>query len=202
MGTDEPIPHVSAAWWEASRNPAGPSCDRDGSAEWTGGRRAHPRARSPVRAPGGHTDGQSHLGEAHVLLELENAWPASLRDDHYSRLRSRWDLDYDHQPAWAVAALRRALADLPHDWQTRYRLARALHALGRTDEARREAEAVARLREQLDPIALGQRLEADLARLDDPVSRLDLADLCAHAGLVRLADAWRRDAARPTSAAN
>jgi thioredoxin-like negative regulator of GroEL len=132
-------------------------------------------------------------GEPDRGRSVLDAWPASLRDARYSRLRGRWDLDYDHQPARAVGSLGRALLDLPHDWQTRYRLARALQALGRTDEARREAQAVARLRELLDPIALGQRLEADLARFDDPASRLDLAGLCAQAGLTRLADAWRRD---------
>ena len=38
---------------------------------------------------------------------------------------------------------------------------------------------------------------ADLDRLDDPSSLLDLARLCDLAGLSRLADAWRQEAASP-----
>ena len=56
------------------------------------------------------------------------------------------------------------------------------------------AESVERLREALDPVTLGPRLDADLAALDDPNSRLDLASLCDRVGLKRLADAWRKDA--------
>ena len=151
-----------------------------------------------ARAPG-HVAARETLvvaladaGESDRGRAVLDAWPEDLRDARYDRLRGRWDLEFDRQPARAAAALRRALAVLPHDWTTRYRLARALHALGQTDEARREAEAVALLRELLEPAALGRRLEADLAHLDDPASRLDLADLCA-APASRLADAWRRE---------
>jgi tetratricopeptide (TPR) repeat protein len=129
-----------------------------------------------------------------------DAWPASDRDARYYRLRGRWDLDYDRRPADAVTSFRRALADLPHDWKTRYRLARALQVLGRHDEARAAAESVTRLRDALDPSSLGPRLDADLAHLDDPRSRLDLADLCGRVGLDRLADAWRRDASEGPTA--
>ena len=112
----------------------------------------------------------------------------------YQRLRGRWDLEYDHRPAQAVESLRRALAELPHDWRTRYRLARALLAAGRVPEARRVAESTTSLREALAPVPLGRRLSADLERLDDLKSRLDLARLCDEVGLSRLADAWRVDA--------
>ena len=131
-------------------------------------------------------------GRGRLALE---GWPADARDARYDRLRGRWDLEYDHQPGRAVEALTRALAELPHDWRSRYRLARALFADGREAEARRVAASVALLREALDPAPLGRRLSADLAHLDDPKSRLDLADLCEGAGLSRLADAWRVDAA-------
>jgi tetratricopeptide (TPR) repeat protein len=126
-----------------------------------------------------------------------DAWPAAARDARYWRLRGRWELDYDHQPARAVASFRRALADLPHDWKTHYRQARALQILGRTGEARAAAAAVGRIREVIEPAALGPRLGADLAHLDDARSLLDLADLCARTGLTRLADAWRLEAAAP-----
>ena len=128
-------------------------------------------------------------------------WPEGVRDARYARLRGRWDLDYDHRPARAVDWLRRALEDLPNDWRTRARLARALRAAGREAEARREAEAVARMKEALDPEALGRRLTADLDRLDAADARADLADLCGLAGLADLAEGWRADAAGAAEAA-
>jgi len=120
-----------------------------------------------------------------------DAWPGEPRDARYFRLVGRWDLDYGRRPARAVGSFRRALAELPHDWRTRAHLARALRTLGRSAEARREAEAVARLREALDPDPLGRRLAADFDHLDDPEARRDLADLCDRVGLQPLADAWR-----------
>ncbi len=123
-----------------------------------------------------------------------DAWPAGARDARYDRLRGRWDLDFDRRPDRAAGSYRRALADLPHDWKSHYGLARALRAIGRVDEARHEAVAVARLRERLEPAALGPRLAADLGRLDDPRALADLADLCESAGLTIPADAWRREA--------
>jgi thioredoxin-like negative regulator of GroEL len=135
-------------------------------------------------------------GESDEGRRLLDGWPAPSRDQdpRYWRLRGRWDLDFDHQPARAVEAFERVLAEQPHDWKTRARLARALHALGRPEAARQAAETVARLRETLDPTTLGPRLQADLAHLDDSRSLLDLADLAGRAGLSRLADAWRREA--------
>ena len=124
-----------------------------------------------------------------------DGWPASGRDARYFRLLGRWNLEYPpHDFARAVRSLERALEELPHDWRTRYRLARALRNAGRPVAADRAAEAVEKLREGLDPATLGQRLDADLGKLDDPASRLDLADLCARVGLERLAEAWSRDA--------
>ena len=123
-----------------------------------------------------------------------DAWPDAERDARYHRLKGRWDLEYDRRPAEAVDAFRAALADLPYDWRTQSRLARALRNAGRDAEAKRAADAVETLREALDPVALGKRLDADLAALDHPKSRLDLADLCDRVGLKRLAEAWRRDA--------
>lgn len=123
-----------------------------------------------------------------------DAWPAGARDGCFDRLLGRWQLDYEHDPAGAAESFQRALADFPHDWRTHYRLARAWRALGRDADARREAETVGRLRDVLDPAALGPRLSADIGRLDEPASCRDLADLCARAGLARLADAWRREA--------
>jgi thioredoxin-like negative regulator of GroEL len=88
--------------------------------------------------------------------------------------------------------LTNVVAELPHDWQARYRLARALNALGRRDEARAQAEAVARLRERLDPVRIGPLLDDALARADtDPAARSELAGLLDQIELSALAEAWR-----------
>ena len=123
-----------------------------------------------------------------------DAWPSGSRDARYHRLKGRWNLEYEHLYPEAVASFLKALADLPHDWRTHARLARSLHNANRDSDAKRAAEIVEKLREALDPIALGKRLDTDLAALDQPSSRLDLADLCDRVGLTRLAEAWRRDA--------
>jgi tetratricopeptide (TPR) repeat protein len=133
-------------------------------------------------------------GEPDRGREVLRAWPESSRDARYDRLLGRWALDHDRDPARAVAALERAVAELPADWKTRARLARAYHAVNRPADAAREAARVAALRELLDPSALVPRLAGDLSRPDDPDARADLIDLCARAGLDRLADAWRREA--------
>jgi tetratricopeptide (TPR) repeat protein len=142
------------------------------------------------------------IGEQDQGRELLDSWPESHRDARYWRLRGRWDLEYDHRYNLAVEAFRRVLVDLPHDWKTRVRLARALQNLGLDAEARAEAETVARLRELLDPAILGPRLAADFDQAreltHDSAAAADLADLCARAGLDKLAQAWRREAAHPT----
>lgn len=126
-----------------------------------------------------------------ALLE---SWPEAARDLGYQRLRGRWALDYDDRPVEAEAAYRSVLDVLPFDWKTRTRLARALHAQGRSDEANREAETVARHREALDPSHLGPRLTRDLERLDEAPALADLAALCESVGLPDVAVAWRAEA--------
>ena len=136
-------------------------------------------------------------GEPDRGRALLEAWPRSARDARHDRLRGRWDLDYDHRADRAAESYARALVELPHDWKSHYGLARSLRALGRDLEARGEADAVARLRERLDPATLGPRLVADFAKLDDPRSLLDLAALAESVGLAGLAEAWRREALAP-----
>jgi len=137
-------------------------------------------------------------GELDRGRQILDAWPANARDSAlYTRLIGRWDLDYDRQPARALASFERALAIMPHDWKTQYRRARVLHILGRPADARKAAEVVSRLREHLDPATLGPRLGADLAHLDDPRALADLISLCNQVSLSRLAEAWRREASAP-----
>lgn len=127
--------------------------------------------------------------------ELLDSWLSEDRDLRYDRLRGRWDLEYDHRPAEAVASFERVLAGLPHDWKTRTRLARALHAVGRDADARAQADIVARHGEIVRPDRLGARLSHDLERQDDPTALDDLARLCDSLGLSDLATSWREEAA-------
>jgi thioredoxin-like negative regulator of GroEL len=130
-----------------------------------------------------------------------DSWPKTQHDARYHRLRGRWHLIYDHprDPKAAAESFRRALTPLPFDWRTHYGLTRALSASGLKAEAAREVEIVSRLHEILDPTPLGRRIDADLAHLDSPSSRVDLADLCERVGLVDLAAAWRLDASAPVN---
>lgn len=130
-------------------------------------------------------------GEPALGREALDAWPADARDARFQRLGGRWALEYDDDPRRAVELLRKALTQLPHDGPTRYRLARALKLDGRLDEAREEADRLARTREALDPRRLSSRLEADLSTRDDPEAQADLARLCRQVGLNRLSQAWQ-----------
>jgi thioredoxin-like negative regulator of GroEL len=130
-------------------------------------------------------------GEPEQGRQLLESWPVDRQDGRFWRLKGRWALEHDRQPAQAVAAFQSALADFPQDWRTHYRLARAFQNSGRLDEARREATAVSRIRELLDPQVLAPRLDAAFAHLDEPGAFKTLSDLCARAGLARLSEAWR-----------
>ncbi|MFO0959737.1 MAG: hypothetical protein U0800_20255 [Isosphaeraceae bacterium] len=131
------------------------------------------------------------MGDPQAASERLEGWPAGDRDARYDRLAGRLALEHHRDPKEAVALLGRASAAWPFDWSTRSALARAYMASGDPEAARREADAVARLREILDPHTLGPRLDRDLARPADPEARRDLADLCERIGLEDLARAWR-----------
>jgi tetratricopeptide (TPR) repeat protein len=133
-------------------------------------------------------------GEPDRGRALLDEWLEPARDARYWRLRGRWDLEYDHRPDRAAAAFQTAVAELPQDWRSWYRLARALRILGRDREGRQAAETVSRIQEVLNPLTLGPQLDAAVVRLDDPAALRNLAALCDRAGLTRLADAWRTEA--------
>jgi tetratricopeptide (TPR) repeat protein len=124
-------------------------------------------------------------------------WPEAARDARYWRLRGRWDLEYDHHPDQAAVAFQKAVTELAHDWRSWYRLARTLRILNRDDESRRAAETVSRIREVLDPLVLGPRLDTAFDHLNEPAALRDLAALCDRAGLTRLASAWLAEAQYP-----
>ena len=138
-------------------------------------------------------------GELERGRSLLDEWPSDARDARYWRLRGRWDLEYDHRPLEAVNAFRFVLAELPQDWRTWYRLARALRVLGREDESREAAEAVKRILEVLDTLVLGPRLAASVEHLDDASTLNDLATLSTKAGLVKLGRAWLEEAPSPAA---
>jgi tetratricopeptide (TPR) repeat protein len=123
-----------------------------------------------------------------------DGWPAAMQDARYWRLQGRWNLEYEHRPANAVTSLDTALKAIPQDWRSWFRLARALHILGRHADSLRAAETVNRIREALDPLSLGPRLDAAIRHLNEPAALNDLATLCDRAGLTHLADAWRLQA--------
>ena len=129
-------------------------------------------------------------GETDRGRVLLDSWPESMRDARYWRLQGRWHLEYDQRPQHSIIALQTALVELPQDWRSWYRLARALHMLGRDTESQQAAEVVSRIREVLDPLVLEPRLHAAFEHVDDPTAVRDLAALCRRAGLSRLAVAW------------
>ncbi len=104
-------------------------------------------------------------GEPDRGREFLEAWPEAARDARFDRLRGRWDLDYDHNPARAAESFARALVDLPHDWKSHYGLARAYRAIGR------DAEARARPRPSLSGFASGSRPPGPSAPASPPTSR-------------------------------
>jgi predicted Zn-dependent protease len=123
-----------------------------------------------------------------------DAWPNLQRDARYWRLYGRWELDYEHRPQQAVEAFQTALKELPQDWRSWYRLARALHSLHRQNESHQATETVRRIREVIDPLVLGPRLNVAFDHLDDPHALADLAALCNQVGLTQLTSAWLTEA--------
>ena len=124
-------------------------------------------------------------------------WPKNVRDVRYDRLKGRWELEYDRRPDLAIQSFERVLQHIPHDKTSWFRLSRAYKAIGRDQESQIAADHVAKLVEILDPRTLSPRLTKDFERLNDPQSKLDLAEVCEKAGLVKLAKGWREEAARP-----
>ncbi len=134
------------------------------------------------------------IDEGRVILDH---WPKNARDVRYDRLKGRWELEYDHQPELAIQSFQRVLQHIPHDKTSWFRLSRAYKSIGRDRESQSAADRVTKLVEILDPRTLSPRLTEDFERLNNPRSKLDLAEVCEKAGLVKLANAWREEAARP-----
>ncbi len=120
--------------------------------------------------------------EARPVLE---DWPETAASTGHQRIRGRWALEFEGAPGLAVEALEPVVDRVPHDWKSRYRLARALRLLGHTNRARIEARRVFLTRERLEP----NELRPLLRQLDDGMPVPDLAQRLRDVGLTRLAKA-------------
>jgi|LakMenEpi03Aug12_release.lakeMendotaPanAssembly.Ray.scaffolds.fasta_scaffold32836_2 predicted Zn-dependent protease len=122
--------------------------------------------------------------------EVLDKWPLDYRTGTaFHRLQGRRLQDVDGKHGEAVGEYEEALKFMPHDWKTRYRLARALAASGKTEESRKEARRMSEIRESLDPIQLGELLKAALPKGRSPEPER-LVALLKKIGLKPLADAW------------
>jgi tetratricopeptide (TPR) repeat protein len=128
--------------------------------------------------------------EARALLE--EALARAPRCAELLRLRARMHLA-DQQPRAAARLLERVLAEYPHDHASRYQLAQAYEALGRTREAGEQRALVkktqALLRELTDLVR-----EAGDKPWDGSLRRR-AAELCRELDRPDLAEMWRRAAA-------
>lgn len=122
--------------------------------------------------------------------EVLDKWPLEDRTGTaYHRLQGRRLQDVEGKHRDAVGEYEEALKFMPHDWKTRYRLARALAASGKIEESRKEARRMSEIRESLDPIHLGELLKAVLPKGRSPEPER-LVGLLRKIGLNPLADAW------------
>lgn len=122
--------------------------------------------------------------------EVLDKWPLEDRTGTaYHRLQGRRLQDVEGKHGESVGEYEEALKFMPHDWKTRYRLARALAASGKIEESRNEARRMSEIRESLDPIQLGELLKAVLPKGRSPEPER-LVGLLRKIGLNPLADAW------------
>lgn len=126
---------------------------------------------------------------------VEN-WPEADRQGIvYHRILGRYLQDIRHDQNQAIIAFQMVLQSMPHDWKTRYRLARALKAVGRHDESRFESNKMLKIREKLDPINLEPIIREAFPKGKPPViSKLTalLNDLDLDA-LAKSWTAWEQD---------
>lgn len=121
--------------------------------------------------------------------EVLEGWPQAGRNTTaWHRLQGRRLQDQDQKPAAAAAEFQLVLNAMPHDWKTRYRLARALQASGATDEARRQAIRMTEIREMLEPATLEPTLKRAMPKGRPPeptqlveiLNRMELQELAKH----------------------
>jgi predicted Zn-dependent protease len=123
-----------------------------------------------------------------------NGWPVVARDVRYWRLRGRWKLEYERHPDRAIVPFQTTLSDVPQDWQSWYRLARALHMVGRKGASHQAAKALSRVREVFNALTLNFQLDAAFYPANDATTLSNLGRLCERSRLVHLAAAWQNEA--------
>lgn len=125
--------------------------------------------------------------EVAVVLD---GWPNSQRvTTSWHRLQGRRLQDLIQKPEEAVAEYQLVLKSMPHDWKTRYRLARALMAGGIADEARQQAHRMTEIRELLEPTALEPVLKRAMPK-GRPPEPAQMVPLLQKIELNSLAKSW------------
>ena len=122
--------------------------------------------------------------------EALEGWPQAGRNSTaWHRLQGRRLQDQDQNPAAAVTEFQQVLKSMPHDWKTRYRLARALKASGSPDEANLQARRMTEIREMLEPTALEPILKRAIPK-GRPPEPSPLIELLQRLQLHELAKSW------------
>lgn len=143
---------------------------------------------------------ESHAVLAELLMtsglmdeaaEILQNWPGNRDNDvNYHRLSGRYlqDVRLDH--ANAIISFQKVLEKLPHDWKTRYRLARALKAVGHLKESQDESVRMLETREKLEPASLEPIIRNAFPRgkAPEPASMIVLLN---NLNLIRLAESWQ-----------
>ena len=124
-------------------------------------------------------------------IQVLESWPVEMRaESAWHRLQGRRLQDADGKHTEAVLEFQAALKFNPHDWKTRYRLARALAAAGRIEESRNEARSMSLIRESLEPNRLAELLKSAIPKGRSPEPER-LISLLQSIELTTLANAWR-----------
>ncbi|MFM7132518.1 MAG: tetratricopeptide repeat protein [bacterium] len=132
------------------------------------------------------TSGQ--FEEAGKLLQ---AWPTSAKNTAgYHRLQGRYLQDARQDYQNAIASFEMVIQKASYDWKTRYRLARALKAVGKEKEAAFESARMLEIREMLDPTRLEPIIRQAFPKGKSP-EPAQIITLFNHIGFNSLARSWQ-----------
>lgn len=132
------------------------------------------------------TSGQ--FEEAGKLLQ---DWPAAGQNSvGFQRLKGRYLQDSMQDYQNAIASFEFVLKKTPYDWKTRYRLARALKAVGKEKEAATESARMLEIREILDPTRLEPIIRQAFPKGKTPEPS-QIISLLNKIGLNSLARSWQ-----------
>jgi len=132
------------------------------------------------------TSGQ--FEEAGKLLQ---DWPAAGQNSvGFQRLKGRYLQDSIQDYQNAIASFEMVLKKASYDWKTRYRLARALKAVGKEKEAASESARMLEIREILDPTRLEPIIRQAFPKGKAP-EPFQIISLLNKIGLNSLARSWQ-----------